>query len=136
MACRTTSRRNAGDVMTMRQLREEQELEDTTADRLDAVGVKNNKNGGPGEATSHEFAIQCKNWANKIGRYVVDELAGMLSKRDNCSKISIVVAPFGYTSEAKKVGREQGIILTNVKDLCNDLFDKIAKKQKAKDRFI
>ncbi|CAG8597926.1 14867_t:CDS:10, partial [Funneliformis mosseae] len=96
------------------------ELEDKTPDRLDAVGVKNNKNGGPEEAASHEFAIQCRN--------VVDELAGMLSKRENCGKISIVVAPSGYISEAKKAGREQGIILTNVKDLCNDLFDKIAKK--------
>ncbi|CAG8658249.1 11655_t:CDS:2 [Funneliformis caledonium] len=86
---------------------------------------------GPEEAASHEFAIQCKNWANKIGRNVVDELAGMLSKRENCGKISIVVAPSGYTSEAKKAGREQGIILTNVKDLYNYLFDKIAKKQKA-----
>ncbi|CAG8695934.1 5988_t:CDS:2 [Funneliformis caledonium] len=77
------------------------ELEDKSADRLDAVGVKNNKNSGDGidisgEAASNEFAIQCKNWANKIGHNVVDELAGVLSKRENRDKIGIVVAPSGY----------------------------------------
>lgn len=71
------------------------ELEDKTADRLDAVGVKNNKNGGPGDggidisgvAAGNEIAIQCKNWADKIGRNVVDELAGVLSKRETVGKL-------------------------------------------------
>ncbi|CAG8678372.1 2480_t:CDS:2 [Funneliformis mosseae] len=65
-------------------------LEDKTADRLDA-GIESSSlprvpgDGGidiSGEATSHEFAIQCKNWANKIGRNVVEELAGVLSRRE------------------------------------------------------
>ncbi|CAG8652540.1 13493_t:CDS:10, partial [Funneliformis caledonium] len=66
------------------------------------------------KAASNEIAIQCKNWANKIG---------------------IVVAPSGYTSGAKKAAREHSIILTDVEDLCDDLFDKIAERQKSKDRF-
>ncbi|CAG8512158.1 16998_t:CDS:2 [Funneliformis caledonium] len=105
------------------------ELEDKTADRLDAVGVKNNKNWGiessswpwfqpgpgdggidiSGEAASHKFAIQCKNWANivskvhvlsknetqlidletQLGRNIVNELARVLSKRENCGNIGI-----------------------------------------------
>ncbi|CAG8742821.1 16273_t:CDS:2, partial [Funneliformis caledonium] len=47
-------------------------------------------------AASHEFAIQCKNWANKIGRNVVEKLAGVLSRRENHGKIGIVMAPSGY----------------------------------------
>ncbi|CAG8742902.1 5232_t:CDS:2, partial [Funneliformis mosseae] len=88
-----------------------------------------------GVAAGNEIAIQCKNWANKIGRNVVDELAGVLSKRENRGKIGVVVAPSGYTPGARKAAREHGIILTDVEDLCDDIFDEIAEKQKSKNRF-
>ncbi|CAG8616611.1 8181_t:CDS:2 [Funneliformis caledonium] len=106
-------------------------LEDKTAD----IGPGDGGIDISGEAASSEFIIQCKNWANKIGRNVVEELAGVLSRRENHGKIGIVVAPSGYLPGAKKAGRVHGIILTNVKDLCNDLFDFIAEKQKENDHF-
>ncbi|CAG8713042.1 8361_t:CDS:2, partial [Funneliformis caledonium] len=96
------------------------ELEDKTANILDAVGVKNNKNSGPGdggidisgEAASHEFAIQCKNWANKIGRSIAESLQGCSSDVNTMEKsVSWWRPPDIYPEQ--KAGRVHGIILTN-----------------------
>lgn len=46
-----------------------------------------------------------------------------------------MVAPSGYTPGARKAAREHGIILTDVEDLCDDIFDEIAERQKSKNRF-
>ncbi|CAG8731032.1 16788_t:CDS:2, partial [Funneliformis mosseae] len=68
------------------------------------------------------YVIQCKNWACKIGRKVVDEFFGVVYRQKN-NPIGIIVAPSGYYPGAVDAALEYGIILTDNANLVEVLLD-------------
>ncbi|CAG8436126.1 10655_t:CDS:2 [Funneliformis caledonium] len=96
------------------------QLENETVRTLTEVGIDNEHKGGPGDGgidvsgvvAGIAYVIQCKNWACKIGRKVVDEFFGVVYRQKN-NPIGIIVAPSGYYPGAVDAALEYGIILTD-----------------------
>ncbi|CAI2201141.1 10459_t:CDS:2, partial [Funneliformis geosporum] len=79
-----------------------------------------------GKVAGIKFMIQCKNWKLRIGRSVVYELEGVLT-RQPIGTIGVVVSPFKnkFSPGALEAVRTSvyDIILTDKDNICKDLID-------------
>jgi restriction endonuclease Mrr len=67
------------------------------------------------------YVIQCKRWKKKIGRTIVDELAG--TRERHHADCGILTTTSFFTTDAKKAAKDLGIVLWDFPMLCN-LFKK------------
>ncbi|CAI2189325.1 7363_t:CDS:2 [Funneliformis geosporum] len=76
-----------------------------------------------------KFVIQCKNWTRQIGRPIIYELEGALTRQPS-GTIGVVAGPFknNFTPGALEAVRTSvyGIILTDKANICKDLIDFVA----------
>jgi MinD-like ATPase involved in chromosome partitioning or flagellar assembly len=83
-------------------------------------------------SNKYEYYIcECKTWAQKVGRDVVNKFSGVINsiqkelqvQGDKTTCEGIIVSSFGFTNEAKKAANAHGIILKTYNELLSELMD-------------